>query len=67
MGAAVAVPLCLLLGLCGFSRVLTGIVVALGVTAVCASSLLSESAKKLCCIFIVWDVLVPTVHPVSGP
>ena len=56
-----AVPLCLLLGVCSFSRALTGVLVSLVIIAVSKTQLLSEPAKKLCGVFIVWDVLIPAV------
>lgn len=40
-----AVPLCLLLGLCGFSKVLTGVLVFLVTVALVATNALTESAK----------------------
>ena len=61
LGAVVAVPLCLLLGVCSFSRALTGVLVSLVMVAVAKTQLLSEPAKKLCGVFIVWDVLIPAV------
>jgi hypothetical protein len=41
----VAVPLCLLLGLCGFSKALTGVLVFLVTVALVATDALTESAK----------------------
>lgn len=63
LGAAVAVPLCLLLGLCSFSKALTGLLVFLVTVALVATNALTESAKKLAIIFVVWDVLIPCVQP----
>lgn len=45
LGAAVAVPLCLLLGLCSFSMALTGLLVFLVAVALTATDKLTESAK----------------------
>lgn len=45
LGAAVAVPLCLLLGLCSFSKALTGLLVFLVSVALVATDALTEPAK----------------------
>jgi len=45
LGAAVAVPLCLLLGFCDFSKALTGVLVFLVTVALVATDALTESAK----------------------
>jgi hypothetical protein len=58
-GALVAAPMCMLLGLLGFSKALTGIVVALSIVLITAYDDLSEPAKKLAGIFVVWCVIDP--------
>lgn len=40
-----AVPLCLLMGLCSFSKALTGLLVFLVTVALVATNALTESAK----------------------
>ncbi len=61
LGTAVAVPLCFFLKLFAFSKELTALAVFLVSVAIAGTALLSEAAKKLCLIFITWDVLVPVV------
>lgn len=45
-----AVPLCLLLGLCSFSKILTGLLVFLATVAIVATDALTESAKVCLCL-----------------
>lgn len=63
LGAALAVPLCLALGQAIFSHVLTGLLVSLTSMMVVACTALTEPAKKVALIFIIWcvrtDLLLP--------
>eukprot|EP00624_Nannochloropsis_granulata_P003238 evm.model.NODE_2639_length_36550_cov_21.569138.10 len=59
----VAIPLCFFLKLFAFSKLFTAVMVFLVSVLVAGTSTLSEAAKKLCLIFITWDVLVPLVAP----
>jgi len=63
LGTIVAIPLCFFLKLFAFSKLFTAIMVLLVSVLVAGTSTLSEAAKKLCLIFITWDVLVPLVAP----
>jgi len=63
LGTIVAIPLCFFLKLFAFSKVFTAIGVFLVSVLVAGTGTLSEAAKKLCLIFISWDVLVPVVAP----